>query len=63
MEDANEELEKCDLRIISTLARAGSMIGKALMSKDITWQQENEEMEKIDHLYVEFRSRCACHKK
>lgn len=63
MKDANEELEKCDLRIISTLARAGSMIGKALISKDINWQQEDEEMDKINHLYVEFKGRCACQKK
>ena len=63
MEEAREELEKCDPHIISVLARAGSMIGKALMTKGITWQQENEEMSKIDHLSVEFRSKCVCQKK
>lgn len=57
---AKEEIEKCDPYIITLLAGAGSMIGKALMTKEITWQQENEMMDEITHLETEFRSNCSC---
>lgn len=60
IEEAKKEIEKCDPYIIIHLAKAGSAVGKALMSKDITWQQENEKMEEITHLYAEFRSNCGC---
>ena len=60
IKEAKEEIEKCDPYIILLLAQAGSMVGKALMSKHITWQQENEKMDEIKHLYVEFRSNCGC---
>ena len=60
---AKEEIEKCDPYIITLLAGAGSMIGKALMTNEITWQQENEMMDEIKHLETEFRDNCSCHTK
>ena len=39
---AKEEIAKCDPYIITLLAGAGSMIGKALMTNEITWQQVNQ---------------------
>jgi hypothetical protein len=60
IEEAKKEIEKCDPYIIILLAKAGSAVGKALMSKKITWQEENEKMEEISHLESEFRSNCSC---
>ena len=60
IEEAKKEIEKCDPYIIILLAQAGSMVGKALMSKQITWQQENEKMDEISHLEAEFRNNCSC---
>lgn len=60
IKSAKEEIVKCDPYIITLLAGAGSMIGKALTTNEITWQQENEMMEDIKHLETEFRNNCSC---
>lgn len=57
---AKEEIEKCDPYIITLLAGAGVMIGKAVTKKKITLQQESEMMTDIVHLETEFRDNCSC---